>query len=191
MSTASAARPPISAARRAAVPSSSPVWDRRSGSPRTTTSPPSPAPSGRATSLVAPPAVLSKAPRLSSTWSTRSTCSGPVPFSRSPARSTSSTRTGPTVVGLPSTPHGPPPRAAAPITVTRFPFTVAQASGSLTLHGSQSRSAQETTAGRSTSARTHSSSCSSRACTVPPSRRSSRAPVRRGSSRISATWAGT
>ena len=190
-STDRTARPPMEAARPAAAPSSSAVTRWRPGSPSTTTSPPAPSPAGRATSSAGPSTLVSKVPRYLSTSTTLSTWSGPTPSRRSPARSTSSTRMRPTVVGLPSAPHGPWPSAAASTTSMCAGSTVAQASGSLTLHGSQSRSAHDTTAGRSTSARTHSSSCSSQACTVSPSTSSSRAPVRRGSCSSSATWAGT
>ena len=184
-------RPPIAAARPAPAPRSSEFTRWRPGSPSTTTSPPPPSPTGRATSSTGPSTCMSKAPRARSTSRTLSTCPGPTPSRRSPARSTSSTLIRPTVVGLPAAPHGPGPRSAASTTSMRAGSTVAQASGSLTLHGSQSRSAHDTTAGRSTSTRTHSSSCSSRAWTVSPSTSSWRAPVRRGSPSISANWTGT
>ena len=107
-----------------------------------------------------------------------------------PSRRTSWTRTAPTRVGLPAWPHGPAPRSAAASRRMRPAGTAARPAAS-TLHGEISRSAHDSTAGRSTSASTQPSSCSHRARRDRPSRASVRTPVRNGRSRSSASSGGT
>ena len=136
------------------------------------------------------PAPASSARRSSRRVRARRTCSWTGPSRRRRSRSAARCRTRPTRVGLPSCPHGPAPMAAASRRRMRSGATPARPSGG-TLQGSHSRSAQEITAGSSTSRATEPSSVSqrtrSRRCSSP----SSRTAASRGRSRSSASSAGT
>ena len=112
------------------------------------------------------------APRAAKASTAAATWSATDPDNTRASRSWCMTRTAPTTVGLPAMPHGPSPRSADVSRRNRSADTARRPSGS-TLHGSHSRSATETTAGRVMSTSSEPSS-SSRSSSSPPSTSSRR-----------------